>query len=249
MSNRRYTFNFDYFKTPNPQNSYWAGFIAGDGNLYTQNKCAYLAIKLKAPDGECILPKFREDTEFTGKIYSLRPKEIGPQKYIRICSCKQWHEDLCENFKITPRKTYTLEPPLNLSYTNSLAFIKGLLDSDGQINIYQNHNGCKFNWRLRTGFSGTEKVVLWIQKILGNEIPQIGKLKLRTNGAIKELIFEGEKAYKIAKILDSLPTRSLERKYRNADSWLAQFQAYYSASERSPIQKRRVSKDLMLIKT
>ena len=248
MSKRCYTFNFDYFKIPNLNNSYWAGFIAGDGNLYIQNKCSYLAIRLKATDGEYILPQFQEDTEFTGKIYHLKPKKASPQTYIRICGCSQWHRDLRENFKITPRKTYTLEPPINLSYVNSLAFIKGLLDSDGQINIYQNYNRCKFSWRLRTGFSGTEKIIVWVQQTLSNEISSIGKLKLRTNGHIKELIFEGETAYKIAKLLNSLPTRSIERKYHNADLWLKEFQAYYSAPERSPIQKRRVNKDLMLIK-
>lgn len=34
MALKKYSYNDNYFRTPNLENSYWAGFIAADGCVY-----------------------------------------------------------------------------------------------------------------------------------------------------------------------------------------------------------------------
>lgn len=222
-----------FFSVINPISSYIAGFIAADGWLSVTKTGKYVGIRLKQDDLS-ILEQIAIKTNFNGNIYLTKN-----QCLLRYSSANQWYEDLHKVWNITERKSLTALPPIGLDHHNSLCFIKGLLDGDGQINIYK-WNIAKIGWRLRTGFSGTESMMLWVQKILSQEIPELQDLKLRTLGKIRELIFEGEKAYKIAILLEKLDTPALHRKYDNAHKWLKIYQDYYNSfkpGEFVPYQK------------
>src|SRR5260370_9394638 len=88
---------------PNLKNSYWAGFLAAEGNIKTGRK--RISIKLHIKD-VAHLEKFRDALEYTGRVY----------RYERDASieiaCPEIADDLARNFSITPRKSFTLQPPL-----------------------------------------------------------------------------------------------------------------------------------------
>lgn len=149
---RKYSVNKSYFSTPNEQNSYWAGFIAADGNISQDFK--KLSIGLQHSD-KCILDSFVKDLNYTNetKIYKDRVSVT--------INCEEICRDLEKNFNITPAKSKTLQPPDNLSDDLCImAFIKGVIDGDGSVDsksivIY-----------------GTEHLLSWICNYFDSIIPK-----------------------------------------------------------------------------
>jgi hypothetical protein len=150
--------NHYYFSEINDNSSYWAGFIAADGCIRND----VLVITLNAVD-KCQLIDFVNAIKYKGKIYEVNYFHNQIQKNVshvsvtiksgKIC------QDLNNNFKITAKKSLTLEPP-DLNLTNALAFIKGYIDGDGC--IYINKQGIKLQ------ILGTVNIINWILKICQN---------------------------------------------------------------------------------
>ena len=159
---RKYSVNDSFFSEPNEVNSYYAGFIAADGCIRSNNseKSRYLIFGLSIKDKEW-LEHFANDIEFTGPIteYTFRGK-----KYVRMSiNSKQICDDLEKNFNITPRKTATLIPP-PLTETNLIdSFICGYIDGDGYIcfSAYHKKNVQK---RCIIGCLGTYKITSWVSQ-------------------------------------------------------------------------------------
>lgn len=66
---RKYNVNDDFFESPSLLNSYWAGFIAADGNL--SGNYRKLNIGLAKKD-KCILEQFLKDIGAENKIWNVR---------------------------------------------------------------------------------------------------------------------------------------------------------------------------------
>jgi hypothetical protein len=130
MRRRQYSVNDDFFSSPTPLNSYWAGFIAADGCVHEDKYSKWLEISIDYKDIDHVA-RFCEDVEYNGPI--ARYDHI-----VRVVIySKQIVNDLERHFNITQRKSLTLRRP-HLSDINSLAYIIGYIDGDGCIYIKDN---------------------------------------------------------------------------------------------------------------
>lgn len=183
----KYSADHKYFDIPNGNNSYWAGFISGDGHIRKDDGA--LMIELGIED-ILHLEKFKLCVNFNGVIYDL----------INTCSleihcAKNLGQQLTKNFNI-PRgyKSLILNPPINLEGEDSIrAFIRGSYDSDGS--IFRN----KLGWTI--SFCGTKELLIWINQQLHKFVPGINNPSVRPESSIYQLSFSGYQSYLIAKWL------------------------------------------------
>lgn len=126
--------NHTFFTTPNKINSYWAGFIAADGNI--SKKGNTLTLSLSAKDKQH-LQKFNSlvSTDYHIREFQAE-KECGLCDYVTFSlSSQDWKCDLRQNWGINPNKTHTITFPVGLSIENTKAFICGYIDGDGCIYV------------------------------------------------------------------------------------------------------------------
>ena len=149
-----YSVNEDFWKNPNPINSYWAGFSAADCNIELRAGGHYsYRLELQVGD-KAHLEKFKSDIDFTGPIHDYsRPNLNCFTSKIQINS-DIWAEDLKNNFGIIPKKTKTIMPP-NASDELLFHWLVGYTDGDGSICIskdstiyisYVSCSGLLINW-------------------------------------------------------------------------------------------------------
>lgn len=131
--------NETFWSIPNALNCYWAGFAATDGcltyykKIKTNTDMYSFQFLLGLKDLKQV-EKFKQDTQSENEISLLKSKLD-----IRFCkitvSCCQWGLDLQKNFNITPRKTFTLQPPNLTNESLIFSFIIGAVDGDGCIRL------------------------------------------------------------------------------------------------------------------
>jgi hypothetical protein len=195
---RKYSFNHTYFTNINNDSAYWAGFIAADGCI----KNNYVIISLANKDLDH-LEKFRECLQSDTVIYPA-PKNCSRIQFVS----KDMVCDLQNNFNITERKTFCLQPPniYNEEYIRS--FIRGVFDGDGCFGHYQN--------TLRFSFiCMSELFIIWVK----NNLQQFTNLSIpiryiHTKNNVKELYLSGIKASKVLNWMYLNPKLFLERKYK-----------------------------------
>lgn len=207
-----YKYNIHFFDTYTPESCYWAGFIAADGCLRADRAC--LTIKLHIKDKEH-LQKFIDCINFTGNIIIDSPDAYDPQKqYCRVEICGNWYyEPLLKNFNITPRKTFTLEPPTQMPKELLNHYLRGYFDGDGSISNEQ-QNTCHF-----TITSGSINILNFWRDYLYDQGIRIRKLKdnqekppIMNNVQIN---YQSSNAVRVCNILyeDSTQQLRLDRKY------------------------------------
>ncbi len=196
---RRYKVKDDFFREPNITNSYWAGLLAGDGNIINS------VVRLSLKDAE-LIEGFKEATEFAGKVRKYKAPQ-GGQMYSVAINSKQWIRDL-QQFNVVPNKSHTLAPPL-LKDPLNLAYLKGLYDADGCLT----HTVKGYSvWKV----AGTRMTCEWIKKIADNLVPEH---KANINGAGQHspttytFTLVGSRAIKMLKALHAIETPELSRKW------------------------------------
>jgi hypothetical protein len=199
---RKYSANKKFFSHPNILNSYWAGFIAADGNV----KRNRLQIKLSSKDAEH-LERFRLDISYTGSV-----KRFEKVAYLGI-NCKKMVNDLLKNFNIVERKSLVLKPPTLLSGVKVKAFIRGLIDGNGSITFKRTGK----HIYPRIIIYGTRAICRWIRE-------RFDKWSLPTNyrRAVERKIkgeqlhayaVSGSRAEKIGEVLLRVDVPELSRKW------------------------------------
>lgn len=133
---RIYNVNDNFFEKQNPINSYYAGFIAADGNIDSEYQYR-LSISLSAKDRD-FLQRFLDNLESNYNIYELESHGF-PTVAIAISS-KKICNDLKDNFNIVPKKSLISTPPIFNNKEMEDCFIMGLIDGDGTIG-YSKHSG------------------------------------------------------------------------------------------------------------
>lgn len=119
-----YARNAAFFSTLAPERAYWAGFLAADGCVYKGR----IVVGLH-PDDVDMLEKFKIAADCANPIY--RRKNTTGREYVYLeVSCKEWAADLERLYRVTPKKSLTLQPP-NLSEPLRWAFARGYFDGDG----------------------------------------------------------------------------------------------------------------------
>lgn len=187
LTRKQYKVDHNYFSIPNLENSYWAGFLAADGNIGELRD--RVRIKLLASDSPH-LESFRKDCRSNNHIVDVYN---GLKKYgsLEICGVPQWKTDLQTNFSITPRKSLTLRPPEHLSKECSLAFITGYIDGDGCIFTEKPPTG---HLRLGIQVTGTYEVLCWIKHLFDEIAPSKYPAKVRCIGKVYSYKIVGKKA-------------------------------------------------------
>lgn len=128
----KYTKNDNYFKELSKQSSYWAGFIAADGNIH-KRRTMLLELSLSSKDKEH-LERFVSDIEWSGPIAEYQNRTVARAA---IHSSSEICKDLEDIYNIGPKKTFSLQPP-NLDILpkeNIIPYIIGFLDGDGFISL------------------------------------------------------------------------------------------------------------------
>lgn len=171
----KHSANNEFFSQPNILNAYWAGFIAADGCIAEHKECSTKILMISITQGDrYLLERFASDTEFTGSVRLDKVKDsiingrklnVKPTVSISVSCAQKWFVDLERNFKITPRKSLTLQPPGNLDQECSLAYIKGFFDGDGCAHLRK-------NGYFNMVFYGTFECLTWIKTICNEIAPQ-----------------------------------------------------------------------------
>lgn len=215
LMRKQYKVNYEYFNVPNLQNSYWAGFIAADGNI--GNSKDRVRIKLVESDG----PHLVAFGEHCGSTISVRNAPNGSRNYssLEICGVPQWRADLAGNFCITPSKTFTLQPPSHLPQDLGLAFILGYIDGDGCIFTEKPRTG---HLRLGLHLVGTKEMLLWVQFWFNIIAPSQHTANVNPCGKVWTYKIVGRKAEAVCRALLLLPTPKLNRKWIKASRFLEQ---------------------------
>lgn len=163
ITNRRSNYNSRFFSEPNPVNSYWAGFLAADGNI--RGKTNQLTFYQADPEA---VKGFQLAIEHDGRIRCrVRPRTT---EYSLSLTSAEMVSDLLRNFSITPNKSLTLKPPPSLNQECSLAFVGGLIDGDGSVHQRKNHQTRSGNPFLDISLTGTMEILTWANAILGNRM-------------------------------------------------------------------------------
>ena len=160
---RKVFFNDDFFSVPNLLNSYWAGFIAADGNIKKDKNV--LNIQISDKDYEH-LKSFCDAVDFSGTV-SRYVRKSG----IAMCNAHFYSDplihDLKNNFNIIPQKTFSYNFPEHLNYELQKAFVIGYIDGDGHISYMKSGNR---KIPLSFGIVGASLEFLQHAKKLFNEI-------------------------------------------------------------------------------
>jgi hypothetical protein len=222
LTRKKININLNFFSNPCENNSYWAGFIAADGCVHKSKNS--ISVILSEVD-KTHLQKFVNNCGYGGEIktnYKIR-KCLGyicktPTVGINICGVKQWKQELCNNFNITPAKTWTLLPPKQLNHKNQLCYIVGYIDGDGC--IYKDTvkpNGYYYE-RLGLSILGTKPMLDWIKNIFDKISPmKIASKPIKRKNGIYQYRIVGKRAWKISQKLNNLSIPKLERKWSKLD--------------------------------
>lgn len=185
-----YTINLSFFDNPNIINSYWAGFIAADGNLIERKYGSkYIQIVLQERD-KCILEQFTKDIESTYPIHTYKCKNKN-QVRIGIKIDNNIWDNLNKYWNLTPQKTFTLKPPNITNFEQQIAYIIGLIDGDGSICIcnFKNWNKTKIYPRIKFMVCGTYDIINWTANILNTLTTNYNAFKIERTTQTKSLYY------------------------------------------------------------
>ncbi len=197
---RRYKVNDEFFGVPSLENAYWAGLLAGDGNITSSG-----VIRLSLKDIE-LVEGFKRSTKFKGKVRKYKAPQ-GGQMYSIAVSSPRWVKDL-QQFNVVPNKSHTLSPP-DLETPLDLAYLKGLYDADGCLT----HDAKGYSvWKV----AGTRMTCEWVRSIATRLVPEhqanvtgVGKHSPTTH----TFVLVGSRAIAMLKALHAIKTPELSRKW------------------------------------
>lgn len=203
---REYEINDNFFEVPNLINSYWAGFIAADGNISKDYKQLSFGLALK---DKIILENMIKDMESNYVIRDYKSHEYDCVA-ITITSSKICN-DLLVNFNITDNKSLTLIHP-NLSNNLIDAFIIGYIDGDGMIGLYD----AEKQKSLKLSLLGTLSLCNWIKErfslLYSKEIGTIFNDKKHNENTFSYTLSDKSARF-IYEYLYKIPVPKLERKW------------------------------------
>ena len=146
-------FNESFFETiDSEEKAYWLGFIAADGCLSLK---IYKMTLSQAEKDLNHLIKFQKSIDSNHKLCKRINKKQNTISYNLLLHSKKMYNDLVDK-GITPRKSLTLKPPLNVPENLIQHWIRGYFDGDGSVHIRKSKN------TLRFSITGTKEVLEFI---------------------------------------------------------------------------------------
>ena len=193
-----YSANVDFFREPDISNSYWAGFLAADGCVYTYPRVK-LSIHLSVKDIAHV-EKFCTYTDATNSIRLGNKSDVYAD-----FSYPSWVNDLGKNWNVVPNKTDKLLPPNITDEAMKASYIVGYIDGDG---CWDWHTGKHASY-LRLQIEGGEEILRWID----SNLPVNGTMVYRADRKRYYLRYVGRKAAAVDQYLKLLGLPRLERKW------------------------------------
>jgi hypothetical protein len=206
-----------FFETPDVQNSYWAGFLAADGNLRNTYRTtegmrvgARIALALKTGDGDH-LQRFVDAVKYSGPTQRKTTGGFGgfPISRVDIYGSEKLISDLGTQFNVpVGAKGDVINPP-ELTAENALAYAVGYIDGDGSVVPWPDGRIRAIQW------FGNRTIVEWIKAILERYAPPLRgkttKITPLANGFLHRI--EGVRAAAIVQIIVSTSIPFMERKW------------------------------------
>lgn len=162
---KTYSVDQDYFKEiDTPVKAYILGLIWADGNMSKDS----FTLALKESDKD-LLEQIRLEIKSTGPLNFRKMQNDGKSKS-NMWALRIHDKFFVQNLKdkgVVERKTSKLSYPSFLKEDFDTAFILGVCDGDGCISHTMNPSE-KFRYRL--GFSGSETMMLDLQRIIFNKL-------------------------------------------------------------------------------
>jgi hypothetical protein len=207
---RLYSYDQNFWSTPNPTNCYWAGFCAADASIipYAQNKKGYtFCLELSIHDLNH-LNELKNAVNYTGVIEVSKDKKLCK---FRIHGIEEtWKNHLEKNFNIIPRKTKRLFPPFLDDKFLQFCYFIGYIDGDGCICLDKNR-------RFSVSITSASKTILeWMKNITDQFIGKRKKkrsIQYKNNYAVFRL--SGQSAVNLFNYLKDFPVPKLARKWNN----------------------------------
>ncbi len=171
--NRKYSSDDRAFEVYSPESVYWAGFIAGDGCVYshglsdkTFNNC--LTVGLSIVDKEHLL-KLKKFLKYDGVLYEAETKialNVNNRNIVK---------SLGDNYAISNNKTDIYKPPSTIPQHLIKYFVLGLLDSDGSISKIKRpptktNKNYKGVYVYQFNFTGTNEVCEFVKEFFGSSV-------------------------------------------------------------------------------
>ncbi len=211
----KYKVNNNFFKTWSPEMSYVVGFISADGSLEDASYLRGKYLRLCSSETE-VLEKIKTAMGSEHKMVKIKPREftLGGKRYI---SKEQYmlrigdhglYNDLI-SLGITPNKSKTINLP-NIPTKFLAPFIRGYLDGDGCVNIYDKKQ------RLTVTFTSGSKLFLEQLSRVINLIVGIKAHKVFNNNRAFQIKYSTKEAIPLLRYVYSDLGESLylERKYK-----------------------------------
>jgi hypothetical protein len=133
----KYNINEDYFKDLNSESLWLIGLLAADGWI---KKDRYIGIAQSGDEGKAIIEEVKRLLEYNAPTYEK--DTIGRKSYsINITSNKIVNN--LSLFNIIPNKSLTYELP-DLNDDNFRDYLRGYIDGDGSIGVYNNGSGYEY---------------------------------------------------------------------------------------------------------
>lgn len=209
---RDYFYDKTFWGIPNKVNSFYSGWLASDGCVLDRGNGKYTIACYQHPqDGE-LIEWFKKDAKISNPIHDIKTKKGHVAKQMRINVYDDWIVPLKEHFSVTPRKTYTLQPP-NISDDLIPYYLIGFIHGDG---CWSKH---KYNNLLYLSFASASPGILnWINLWVTKNFTSKKRNRLREvspNLKNYQLHIGGDVAEQLYNYLVSLNTPLLKRKWFN----------------------------------
>jgi len=218
--NKKYSVDDNVFSSYTPESAYWAGFIAGDGCIYSHGLANknnnYLNVTLQITD-EQHLHRLKTFLKYDGVLYY---KNTGTAVSLTVNSL-QICKDLNEKYNISNNKTYDYIPSKNIPEEFMKYFILGLIDADGSIlkhkRTHQTNNRLRGEYVYQIGFTGTYETCVMVRDFFGSTVQIHTRHKNRENNNYTVLFQGNEQVLKLCSMIYDKQTNlfCLKRKYKN----------------------------------
>ncbi len=164
-----YNHNEDLFKNiDTEEKAYFLGLLYADGNVYTNNSCYEVTLKLHSKDIK-IIERFRD---MISPQYSIKQTK-DHYSYLRINN-KKIVEQLI-NLSCIPNKSLILKYPNFLPSELTHHFIRGYSDGDGSIYNYKKRNNhVDYKWQI----TSTQEFCRSVKEIIKNQGITGGSIRL-----------------------------------------------------------------------
>lgn len=214
--------NNNFFsKLDTQEKAYITGLIATDGSIYDKNNSYYLKLAFKSSDVD-ILEKVKKAIGSKSEIRTKKGIANLPQggtsnyelKTLLICN-KKMVKDL-ESLGITPNKSLTLNFDYSkLSIELFPHFLRGLIDGDGDFNLYHRNN----RNHPHIGLIGSKHLIHSTKEMLQKVFPDMSIMTFHAIGCHENIwrlgIYNMKDFKKLLNYIYQDATIFLDRKYEN----------------------------------